>query len=68
MKPHKVRVELAPVLTDTLEKGQITQGVFMTKRKKFTSEFKREAVRLMEISEKPSSEVAQQLGVRRNPL
>jgi len=33
----------------------------MTKRKKFTSEFKREAVRLMESSEKPSSEVARQL-------
>jgi transposase len=40
----------------------------MTKRKKFTSEFKREAVRLMESSEKPSSEVARELGVRRNQL
>jgi transposase len=40
----------------------------MTQRKKFTSEFKREAVRLMESSEKPSSEVARQLGVRRNQL
>jgi transposase len=40
----------------------------MEKRKKFTSEFKREAVRLMESSEKPSSEVARQLGVRRNQL
>ena len=40
----------------------------MTKRKKYTSEFKREAVRLMESSEKPSSEVARQLGVRRNQL
>jgi transposase len=40
----------------------------MTKRKKYTSEFKREAVRLMEISEKPSSDVARQLGVRRNQL
>jgi len=38
----------------------------MTKRKQFTSEFKREAVRLMESSEKPSSEVARELGVRRN--
>jgi len=40
----------------------------MTKRKKYTSEFKREAVRLMESSEKPSSDVARQLGVRRNQL
>lgn len=40
----------------------------MTKRKKYTSEFKREAVGLMESSEKPSSAVARQLGVRRNQL
>jgi transposase-like protein len=40
----------------------------MTKRKKYTAEFKREAVRLMESSEKPSSDVARQLGVRRNQL
>lgn len=40
----------------------------MNKRKKFTSEFKREAVRLMGSSEKPSSDVARQLGVRRNQL
>ena len=40
----------------------------MTKRKKYTSEFKREAVRLMESSEKPSTDVARQLGVRRNQL
>jgi transposase len=38
----------------------------MTKRKKYTSEFKREAQRLTESSEKPSSELARQLGVRRN--
>jgi transposase len=40
----------------------------MNKRKKYTSDFKREAVRLMEKSEKPSAEVARQLGVRRNQL
>lgn len=33
-----------------------------------TLEFKRKAVRLMESSEKPSSEVARELGVRRNQL
>jgi transposase-like protein len=37
----------------------------MGERKKFASEFKREAVRLMDSSEKPSSEIARQLGVRR---
>jgi transposase-like protein len=36
----------------------------MTKRKQYTSEFKREAVRLMESSEKPPSDLARQLGVR----
>jgi transposase len=40
----------------------------MRKRKQFTSEFKREAVRLMERSGKPSSAVARELGVRRNQL
>ena len=40
----------------------------MVKRKQFTSEFKREAVRMMDSSEKPSSEVALELGVRRNQL
>lgn len=40
----------------------------MNKRKIFTSEFKREAVRLMESSEKPASDLARQLGVRRNQL
>ena len=40
----------------------------MMKRKKYTSEFKREAVRLMESSEKPPADLARQLGVRRNQL
>ena len=40
----------------------------MNKRKIFTSQFKHEAVRLMESSEKPASDVARQLGVRRNQL
>ena len=34
----------------------------MNKRKRYTSEFKREAVRLMGSSEKPASDVARQLG------
>ena len=40
----------------------------MNKRKTYTSQFKREAVRLMESSEKPAADVARQLGVRRNQL
>jgi len=40
----------------------------MRKRKTYTSQFKREAVRLMESSDNPASDVARQLGVRRNQL
>jgi len=40
----------------------------MTKRKGFTAEFKREAVRLLETSEKQPSDLARELGVRRNQL
>ena len=38
----------------------------MTKRKNYTSEFKREAVRLMESAARPSA--PRQLGVRRSPV
>ena len=37
----------------------------MTKRKGFSAEFKREAVRLLERSQKPPSDLARELGVRR---
>jgi transposase len=40
----------------------------MTKRKQFSAEFKREAVRLLETSQKQPSELARELGVRRNQL
>ena len=40
----------------------------MNIRKTYTSQFKREAVRLMEKSDKPASDLARQLGVRRNQL
>ena len=40
----------------------------MQKRKKFTKEFKLEALRLMEESGKPAAEVARELGIRRNQL
>ena len=36
--------------------------------KTYTKEFKLEAVKLMESSENPASEVAMQLGIRRNQL
>ncbi len=36
--------------------------------KRYTTEFKREAVRLMRVSDRPSSEVAVELGIRRNQL
>ena len=38
------------------------------KRKTYTKEFKLEALRMMANSEHPSSEVAMQLGIRRNQL
>ena len=38
----------------------------MTKRKGFSAEFKREAVRLLETSQKPPADLARELGVRRN--
>ena len=40
----------------------------MTKRKSFSAEFKREAVRLLETSKKQPSDLARELGVRRNQL
>ena len=36
--------------------------------KTYTREFKLEALRLMEESERPASEIAMQLGIRRNQL
>jgi transposase-like protein len=40
----------------------------MTKRKSFSPEFKREAVRLLETSQKLPADLARELGVRRNQL
>ena len=40
----------------------------MVKRQRFTAEFKREAVRLLDAGERPASEVAIDLGIRRNQL
>ena len=40
----------------------------MGARKQFTPEFKREAVQLLESGSRPASELARELGVRRNQL
>jgi transposase len=40
----------------------------MEKRQRFTAEFKREAVRLMQTSGKPAAVVARELGLPRNRL
>ncbi len=40
----------------------------MIKRKSFTREFKLEAIRLLEKSDKPGTEIARELGIRRNML
>lgn len=40
----------------------------MEERKRYTKEFKEEAVRLLESSDKPAAELARELGVRRNQL
>ena len=40
----------------------------MTKRQKFTAEFKREAVRLLQTSGKPAAVVARELGIPRNRI
>ncbi|MFB3086717.1 MAG: transposase [Acidiferrobacterales bacterium] len=37
-------------------------------RQRFTPEFKREAVRLLELGQKPATQVALELGVQRNRL
>ena len=40
----------------------------MKKRKQFTREFKLEAVRLLEEGIKPATDLARELGIRRNLL
>ncbi len=40
----------------------------MTKRKRYTREFKLEAVRLLEESDEPATEISRRLGIRRNLL
>lgn len=40
----------------------------MGKRQRFTAEFKREAIRLMQASTKPAATLARELGVSRNRI
>jgi transposase len=40
----------------------------MAKRKRFTTEFKREAVRMMTSSDKAPADIARELGIHRNQL
>ena len=40
----------------------------MAKRKRFTTEFKREAVRMMASSDKAPADIARELGIHRNQL
>jgi transposase len=40
----------------------------MGTRKQFTTEFKREAVQLLDSGSRPASELARELGIRRNQL
>ena len=40
----------------------------MTKRTRYTEEFKRQAVELLETRDKPAVELARELGVRQNQL
>lgn len=40
----------------------------MSKRQRFTKEFKSEAVRLLRHADKPAAEIALELGIRRNQL
>ena len=40
----------------------------MKRRKRFTREFKLEAVRLLEEGKKPAADLARELGIRRNQL
>ena len=48
--------------------GTIPQRCSMVKRQQFTAEFKREAVRQMQIGDKPIAQLSRELGVPRNRL
>ena len=48
--------------------GQSQRGVTMATRQTFSVQFKREAVRLLDEQNKPASEIALDLGIRRNQL
>jgi transposase len=62
-------------LTGTLNKQQYTSrlgvsniSIKRTGYKTYTKEFKLEAIRLISLYDKPSAEIAAELGIRRNML
>ena len=56
-------------MTDTVKRGQDSpRRCPIGARKQFTPEFKREAVQLLDSGSRPASELARELGVRRNQL
>jgi len=67
-KQKRGQVELAPGLADTFERGQSPGRCQMVEGQRFTAKFKREAVRLLDAGERPASELAIDLGIRRNQL
>ena len=46
------------------ERGRVNAG----RRQRFTKEFKLEAVRLLELGQKPATQLALELGIERNQL
>ena len=48
--------------------GKERETINAGRRKSFTKEFKLEAVRLLELGQKPAAQLALELGIRRNML
>jgi transposase len=48
--------------------GKERERINTGRRQRFTKEFKLEAVRLLELGQKPSAQLALELGIRRNML
>ena len=67
------QTELLSDLTDALIRRQCRPGSIQKMKQKrayktYTPEFKQEAVRLMETSDRPNTEIARELGTPRNRL
>jgi len=56
-------------LTDTSNGGTIApEEVRLGQRRRFTPEFKRQAVQLLNVGKRPAAEIARELGIPRNRL